>query len=265
MALKEKGQYALAFGVVAVMLFAVGFPVFLLGFFGVLAFFVWRLITAESRSDTRKIFEFYLSASEILRHDERRWYGFEIKETIARGEAIVQAMKSAPPLINFTLGALYHKLGDNGFANKYLSLVADSDAADEASIVFPTKELRDYVRVLRKIERSPAEAPLTSAAVRSLERARKNRAKLLLEEVRAALASEARAPQALPAGTVDDTAARETQPNAESVAALYSDEEVPETPAKQERQPPRSSERAASRRSRQTISEVLHDIYDGNA
>jgi hypothetical protein len=45
--------------------------------------------------------------------------------------------------------------------------------------------LKNYVRVLRKIEREPAEAPQTSAAVRALERARRNRGKAILEESRA--------------------------------------------------------------------------------
>jgi hypothetical protein len=40
---------------------------------------------------------------------------------------------------------------------------------------------------LRKIEREPAEAPQTSAAIRALERARRNRGKALLENSRAGL------------------------------------------------------------------------------
>src|SRR5213079_2027955 len=98
MSLKEKGQYTLAFAVVGAMLLLVGFPAFLLAFFGAIGFLIWRLLTAESRNDTRKIFEFYLSASEILRQDERRWFGFEVKESIARGEAIVKTMPTIPPL-----------------------------------------------------------------------------------------------------------------------------------------------------------------------
>ena len=63
--------------------------------------------------------------------------------------------------------------------------------------MFPTKELREYVRTLRKIERYPAEAPLTSSAVRALERARKNRGVLLLESCRSILASQ---PAQIPEG-----------------------------------------------------------------
>ena len=40
------------------------------------------------------------------------------------------------------------------------------------------------MRILRKIEREPTEAPQTSAAIRALERARRNRGKSLLEQSR---------------------------------------------------------------------------------
>src|SRR5438105_6506924 len=120
MSLKEKGQYALAFAVVGAMLLLVGFPAFLLAFFGAIGFLIWRLLTAESRNDTRRIFEFYLASSEILRQDERRWFGFEVKDAITRGEALVKSMGTAPPLVNFTLGALYHKIDDYALADKYL-------------------------------------------------------------------------------------------------------------------------------------------------
>ena len=185
--LTSGGQYALAFGVIAVMLFAVGFPVFLLFFISVLTFFIWKVFASESRNETRGIFEFYLSANEILRDDERRWYGFEIQEAIGRGETIVRSMSAAPPLIFFALGALYQKLGDHSAAVKNLEQVVDTGTGDEASIVFPTRDLRNYVGMLRRIERAPAEAPLTYSAIRSLERARKNRSKALLEHSRALL------------------------------------------------------------------------------
>ena len=71
--LKEKGQYAVAFSVIGVMLYLAGFPVFLLFFVGVLSYFIWKVFTAEGRNETRRIFEFYLSANEILREDDRRW------------------------------------------------------------------------------------------------------------------------------------------------------------------------------------------------
>ena len=62
------------------------------------------MFASGSRNETREIFEFYLSANEILRDDERRWYGFEIKEAVHRGESILQRMSGAPPLLHFALG-----------------------------------------------------------------------------------------------------------------------------------------------------------------
>ncbi len=182
--IKEKGQYFLAFGVVASMLLVANFPFFVVIFFGIFAFFLMRMFSAGSRNETRDIFEFYLSANEILRDDERKWFGFEIKDAILRGEGILHRMSGAPPLVYFTLGALYNKAGDHHAAVSNLAHVVENDAADELTYAFPSPELRTYVKVLRKIERDPADAPLTSAAVRALERARKLRGKTLLEQSR---------------------------------------------------------------------------------
>src|SRR5215470_8092987 len=108
----EKGQYALAIVVVGAMLVVAGFPAFVVFFFGIFAYFLWKIFSSGSRSETREIFEFYLAANEILRDDERRWYGFEIREIIDRGNRIVRNMSGAPPLVYFALGALYLKVGD---------------------------------------------------------------------------------------------------------------------------------------------------------
>nr|AUN37209.1 hypothetical protein [uncultured bacterium] len=269
--LKEKGQYALGFGVVAVMLFLVGFPVILLGFFGGIGFLVWKLMTAESRGETRRIFEFYLTANEILRQDERRWFGFEVKETIARGEAILRSMPAAPPLVHFALGALYSKVGDYSLADKHLSMVADEEASNELAIVFPSKELRDYTRVLRKIERNPAEAPLTSAAVRALERARKNRIQELLQQCRDRLAETARTTPALnppdyaamaEEGSQTNLTATDEKPhNFDDATEMPSVTASNGSPAR--RRKPRDPR--DPRHGRKTISEVLHDIYDSHA
>jgi hypothetical protein len=98
-ALKENTQYAIAFGVIAMMLFAVGFPMFVIFFFAIFAYFLWKTFSTPSTGGTREIFEFYLAANELLRDDERRWYGFEMQEVILRGERILQAMNGAPPLV----------------------------------------------------------------------------------------------------------------------------------------------------------------------
>lgn len=185
--IKEKSQYAIAFGVIAMMLYITGFPLFVIFFFGILAFFIWKTLSAPSPNGTREIFEFYLLGNDILRDDERRWYGFEIQEVITRGERILKYMKGAPPLVYFTLGALYNKIGDHQSAEKHLSYVVENETSDEKNFVYPSPELRSYVKTLRKIEREPAEAPLMSSAVRALERARRNRAKALLENSRDAL------------------------------------------------------------------------------
>ena len=93
-------------------------------------------------------------------------------------------MNGAPPLVHFTLGALYHKVGDYKSAVNHLAYIVENENSDESTYLYPTPELRDYAKTLRKIEREPAEAPQTSAAVRALERARRNRGKTLLEESR---------------------------------------------------------------------------------
>lgn len=273
--LKEKGQYAVAFSVIAVMLYAVGFPVFLLFFVSVLTFFIWKVFSFEGRHETRRIFEFYLSANEILRDDERRWYGFEIQETIGRGESIVRSMSATPPLVHFGLGALYHKLGDHTLAAKHLMYVVEEKSADEMAFVYPTKELREYVRMLRKIERSPAEAPLTSSAIRSLERSRKNRGKELLETSRLQLAKgvlpPAQSEQRLES-VVDISQYRDADHSsggAESIYATYADGNEPMEKARsfkdmERRKPVSRQSRERANAERKTISEVLHDIYDKN-
>jgi hypothetical protein len=179
--LKENSQYALAFGLIATMLFVAGFPLFVIFFFGIFAYVLWKTFSQPSRSETREIFEFYLSANELLRDDERRWFGFEVQEVIGRGERILQLMNGAPPLVYFTLGALYNKIGDYKSASNHLAYVLENENANEATFNYPSPDLRNYVRILRKIEREPSEAPQTSAAIRSLERARRNRGKMLLE------------------------------------------------------------------------------------
>src|SRR5215217_6179825 len=55
-------------------------------------------------------------------------------------------------------------------------VAANEILRDEASRTNPSAELRRYVDVLRRIEREPNEAPQTTAAIRSLERARRARA-----------------------------------------------------------------------------------------
>jgi hypothetical protein len=279
--IKEKSQYAIAFGVIAMMLYITGFPLFVIFFFGILAFFIWKTLSAPSPNGTREIFEFYLLANDILRDDERRWYGFEIQEVIARGERILKYMKGAPPLVYFTLGALYNKIGDHQSAEKHLAYVAENDSSDEKNFVYPSPELRAYVKTLRKIEREPAEAPLMSSAVRALERARRNRAKSLLENSRDALReiefkkveaelerkhqkelAEANEPKPF-VSIVSETVQKEIEQQAQK---QISDEKKAESTnggaPKTEKRRPREKSNEDAFGNRKSISEVLHDIYD---
>jgi hypothetical protein len=273
--IREKGQYLIALGVVAAMLLVANIPIFVIFFFGIFAYLVLKMFAAGSKSDVREIFEFYLSANEILRDDDRKWFGFEINETIEKGESIVRRMGAAPPLVYFTLGALFHKAGNHKSAVNYLSKVVDKGSTDESSYVYPTPELRSYVRVLRKIEREPADAPLTSAAVRALERARRLRGGTLLEASRVGFAKD------IPvngngAKVIEATVANEPlqQPSIPEQPAVdeYDFENAPNT--RESITSKAASDTSTRKRKihskddpyadRKPISEVLHDIYDKN-
>ncbi len=270
--IKEKGQYLLAFSVVASMLLVTGFPVFVIFFFGIFAYFLLRMFSSGSRSETREIFEFYLTANEMLRDNERRWYGFEINEAIKRGEDIVHQMSAAPPLVYFALGALQNKTGNHKAAVGNLAHVVENPSSDELSYAFPTPELRNYVKVLRKIERDPADAPLTSAAVRALERARKIRGKALLEESRQKFSEP-------PATNLDQRPAIGTGDgggNPNSVTAFHAGNGSEEAERRAEMRLVKSGNGTTGQAKKQatqedqyadrkSISEVLHDIYDKNA
>lgn len=267
---REKGQYFLAFGVIASMLVIAGMPMFVIFFFGIFAYFLWKVFSAGPRNETREIFEFYLTANDILRDDERRWYGFEIRESIARGERLLNEMKGAPPLVHFALGALYNKMGEHTAAVNHLSYVVENDKSDEKAFIHPSPELRNYVRVLRKIERDPTEAPLTSSAVRALERARKNRAAVLLGNSRQVLA--AAPPEEI---VVEAIPLPPPVPNEhpsvtlDGVEPMYTDghETSESQPVKNGKPPVRRTPEKRKKdpfSDRKPISEVLHDIYDRN-
>lgn len=292
--LKEKTQYGLAFGVIATMLFVAGFPMFVIFFFGIFAYFLWKTFSSPSPSETRRIFEFYLSANEILRDDERRWFGFEMQEVLVRGERILQTMNGAPPLVHFTLGALYHKIGDYKSAVGHLSYIVENENSDEKTYLHPTPELREYAKTLRKIEREPAEAPQTSAAVRSLERARRNRGKSLLEESKNRLTETEQTKReqiAEPKRRKNELSAPEFQMQPPAFFKSITEDDVPETIAPKENAPaaqnpqnekplenqngfnhqiPEKKKVGKTKKgeekfaNRKPITEVLHDIYDRN-
>ena len=276
--IKENVQYALAFGLIATMLLVAGFPTFVVFFFGIFAYFLWKTFSQPSRGGTREIFEFYLSANEVLRDDERRWFGFEVQEIINRGERILQLMNGAPPLVYFTLGALYNRVGDHKSAVNHLSYIVENENADETTYVYATPELRNYVRILRKIEREPAEAPQTSAAIRALERARRNRGKAMLENSREGLTlldgkkekamleqknqiqklAEVNGSKIAPKSIVDEVPEK-FEPNNSQKTETKPLQNGNGTKNQTEKNG-RSNDELFS--NRQSISEVLHEIYD---
>ncbi len=181
---KESAQRWLAIIVIVAMLALMGIPPSVIIFFSVITYFIWRAAQRSEYHETRRIFDFYISANDVLRDDERQWYGFEVAEIIDRGERVLHSMSDPPPLVNFALGALYNYAGDHEAAVEHLSYVVENDLADERHRLHPSPELRRYVHILRKLEHEPAEAPLSMAAVRSLDRARRNRAAVMLAESR---------------------------------------------------------------------------------
>jgi hypothetical protein len=243
---RDFGQKLVAILVIFAMLALMGLPMSVIIFFAVVAFFVWRAVDRSEQHETRRAFEFYLSAHEILREDERRWFGFEINEVIAAGESVLHSMKDAPPLVHYALGALYHRAGDYGAAVEHLAYVAEDEQADESRFNTPTPELRRYVEVLRRLEREPADGPLTIAAVRSLQRARATQAAQLLEDARSRLAS-ARAPQLVQRATEESDG-------------------VPPRFDRDKSKPPHATDQAQARPAPPTapppIAEVLRDLYE---
>jgi tetratricopeptide (TPR) repeat protein len=181
---KETAQKVLAIIVIVAMLVVMGIPLPVVLFFAVVTYLIWRAIQRTEQEDTGKIFEFYVAASEILRDEERRWFGFEIAEVIARGERVLAAMPDAPPLVYFTLGLLYKKAGDYTAAAEHISYVIENDYVEESRRVSPSPELRRYAQILRKLERESSEAPQTIAAIRHLERLRRQRGEVYLQECR---------------------------------------------------------------------------------
>ena len=273
--IKEAAQYSLSFGLLAAVLFVIGFPMFWLVVVLLLGLFLWRSFLSETRQGIRPIFEFLLSADEILRNDGRIWYGFELKEAIARGEAIVGSLVAPPPLLEFALGALLERSGDSARAVKYLESVLGCDGYKELAIVHPSEELREYVRFLRKIERSPSEAPIAAAAIRSLERMRRIRGAELLAKSRAELAErnagepenlsdalgslEAKSSYDENFGNGEQSLWKES--SSQTVGKFVSD--APMSPGDSEK-PVTKSTAAKANDPRKSISELLHDIYDSN-
>ena len=173
-----------ALGVMAAMFALMGFSMTIIIFLVLVGYFVWRAVARTEIGEVRGIFEFYLAANEMLRDDERRWYGFELQDAIRKGQKILGMMPDPPPLVHFALGALNHRAGNFQQAENHFAFLLEDQRADEQNRTTASPELKSYVRILRKLEREPAEAPQTTAAIRALERARRHRAAVLLQESR---------------------------------------------------------------------------------
>ncbi|HVF55158.1 MAG TPA: hypothetical protein VM934_03355 [Pyrinomonadaceae bacterium] len=190
---QETAQRLLAIIVIMAMLGVMGIPLTVIFFFATVVYFVWRAVQRSEQQDIKNIFDFYISANEVLRDDEKRWYGFEINSVIGEGERVLHMMPDPPPLVYFALGALYSRAGDHDAAAEHLSYLLENEQGDEQRRFAPSAELKRYVEVLRRIEREPAEAPQTMAAIRSLDRSRRSRAAVMLEQSRERLGPEAKA------------------------------------------------------------------------
>jgi hypothetical protein len=181
---QETTQRLIAVVIIMAMLGVMGIPPTVIVFFATVVYFVWRAVQRSEQQDVKNIFDFYIAANELLRDEEKRWYGFEITQVISEGERVLRMMADPPPLVYFTLGALYHRAGDHDSATEHLAYMLEDAGGDEHSRLQPSTELRRYVEVLRRIEREPTEAPQTMAAIRGLERTRRARAVAMLEESR---------------------------------------------------------------------------------
>ncbi len=76
---KETAQRILAILVIVAMLGVMGIPLTVIFFFATVVYFVWRAVQRSEQHDIRSLFEFYIAANEILRDEDRRWYGFEVE------------------------------------------------------------------------------------------------------------------------------------------------------------------------------------------
>ncbi len=207
----DTAQRILASIVIVAMLLVMQIPLPVIIFFAALTYFIWRAVQRSDHNEVGQVFEFYIAANEILHDETRRWFGFEIAEVVESGERLLCEMPDAPPLVHFALGALYQRAGEPGPAAEHLAYLLENERGDESKRFAPSPELRRYTNILRKIEREPSEAPQTVTALRNLERARQERAELLLQQSRAQIGLNAAAEAESPA-TLSNKPAENTMP-----------------------------------------------------
>jgi hypothetical protein len=191
-ATKRLAQKLIAIFVIVAILGVIGFSTAIIIFFLIVGVVFWRTVRRSESQETERVFEFYIAADEVLRDEGRQWYGFEIAEVIDSGEKVVLSLPDCPPVIRFALGALCHRVGEFETAVEHLSWVTEDSFSNEVHQTSPSPQLRRYVETLRRIEREPAMAPQTLAAVRNLERSRRKRAADLLAESRERLKDPSR-------------------------------------------------------------------------
>jgi hypothetical protein len=183
-------QKSIAVIIIVALLDIIGISPFLMMFITGVILVVWLVSRRSQNREIEQVFQFYISSDAILREEDRRWYGFEIAEVIDSGERVLSALPDCPPLHFFTLGALYHRIGNYDATAYYLSRVMEDEAYNELHLVAPSPQLRRYVQMLRRIESEPSIAPQTLAAVRNLERTRRKYAAQMLAESRAVIDRE---------------------------------------------------------------------------
>lgn len=221
--------------VIGVLLLTLGLPIYVIIFLGVISHFVWMAISWRDRETSREIFIFYLNAAEVLRYPSRHWYGFEIKDLMLRGESLLSSFSLPPALLYVTLGSLYEISGDETAAQRLYATVFSNGADYESSITSPDKDLKEYVRMLRKIESTPHESPQTIRAIRFLERVRNGAAKRSYERMVQGISANE---------TSNDPAALSSG----NVIELFTEES--------------EGSMARSLQERMTLTEVLNDIYN---
>jgi hypothetical protein len=106
----------------------------------------------------------------------------------------MSSIPDVPPVCQFAVGALCHRVGDYEAAVEHLSPIVGSESIPEKRYSTPSLQLRRYVEMLRSIEREPVKAPSALGAVRSLERMRQKYAAQLLLESRNRVTSGAANP-----------------------------------------------------------------------
>lgn len=237
---KDIFQRLLAVMVIVAMLAVMGIPTPVIFFFAIVTYFIWRAVRRTEQQEVIEIFNFYVNATEILRDEERRWFGFEVAEVVEQGESVLRAMPDAPPLVLFTLGALYQRIGNHEAAVRHLSSVVEKDLGEEFRHLQPSPELRRYVQTLRRLETEPGEGPRTLAAVRYLGRLRRHHATTLLAASRESLQHNAEQP----------TVAKVEQPPLQQRLEAVKPKDAAAAEARRHAVPP------------PPIAEVLRDLYE---